>query len=1376
MNETVVVITGAAPLDRRAVEAVPAGATLVAADGGLDHALAAGLAPAVLIGDLDSVSPAGLAWATEHAEVERHAADKGETDTELAIAHAASLDPRRILLLAGRGDRLDHAIAALGSLGAPELARVGELDAWWGGDRLHVVHGPGKVELDLDPGTTFSVLAMHGRCRWRHRRGSALAARRPRPRAARRPRRQQRGCRPPRLRVGHHRNRHRRHPRRPHVKTHRAAVLGVLLASPLVACGDEGRGDGADSITLVAYDSFPTEDTSLNDGTRRSSRRTPASTSRSSSPATPGTMVYQGRAHRRQPRGRRDVRRRQHVPVAGASTATSSSRTRPDGARRRARTSCAPSSPTARPRRSTSATCASTTTSTGSTSTGSSRPRPRRPAEPAVRATCSSSRTRRPRRPASRSCWPPSPSSARTAGASYWAALRDNDVEVVDGWEEAYYERVHAGRAAGPAARRQLRHQPAGRGALRRPAASTEAPTAAVDDDVLPPGRVRRGPARHRARGRGRAARRLPRSASASRPSIPLNLFVYPANGDVALPDEFTEYAVLRRRPGDARPGHDRRQPGVLDRRVDRDSSCADSASGRGFVPNGIWVGSVPTVAGSRPESVLGGCCRSGRRAGHVPRRVLRLARAHRAGALAGRRASARRRGDRLVHAVAGRRQHHARRSPSASCPPTCSPASASRAGASSPALVTVPFVLPTVVVGAALLALLPAPSSAASGRSSSPTSRSTSPSSCASSARCGSTSPATSRRRPRTLGRVPWRVPREVTLPLLRPSILAAASVVFLFTFTSFGVVRVLGGAGHVDDRGRDLAAGHAARRLGAAAALAVVQLVVVALVVGWSAWQQRRTVGARRCARSPGAVRHDPAPSAGSSPSPPSPPPSSWSLPLAALVERSLRVRSGYSLSAWRTPRPDRDPARDQRRRRPGRRPADLACESPRSPLCWPWRSARSPTLAIVACSAAGGCSTPGLMLPIATSAVTIGFGMLITFDASPVDWRASWWIVPIGHALVAVPFVVRATLPVLARDRPRLHEAAATLGALAARAWREITVPHLRRPLVVAAGLALPRSHSASSGPRASSPAAAGDDADRHRPAARPPTGAVLQAQGYVLATILAVATIAIVLLLDLRRPFPAGAAAAPPCSKFVTSPSRSTARPSSRDASLSVGDAEVVALLGPSGSGKSTLLRVIAGLVVPASGSVHRRRAGHHPRPDSPPRHRHGVPGRAALPTSRRRGEHRLRAADAGDPSRGPRPAGRTRCSELVGLAGFGHRHVTDLSGGEAKRVALARSLAPRPAPAPRRAAHRARPRAARSARRRARAHPPPGVDDDAARHPRPRRGDHPGRPCGDDGRPPRRRVLDRRPHPRADAPVAGGRAAQRHAQPRARPRW
>ena len=159
---TVVVITGAAPLDGRAVAAVPTGAVVVAADGGLDHARAAGIDPAVLVGDLDSVTALGLAWASEHTTVVRHPIDKAATDTELAIAYAAELEPERIVLLAGQGDRLDHAVAALGALGAPALAGVDQLEAWWGGDRLRVVHGPGSTTLDLPAGTTFSVLSMHG--------------------------------------------------------------------------------------------------------------------------------------------------------------------------------------------------------------------------------------------------------------------------------------------------------------------------------------------------------------------------------------------------------------------------------------------------------------------------------------------------------------------------------------------------------------------------------------------------------------------------------------------------------------------------------------------------------------------------------------------------------------------------------------------------------------------------------------------------------------------------------------------------------------------------------------------------------------------------------------------------------------------------------------------------------------------------------------------------------------------------------------------------------------------------------------------------------------------------------------------------------------
>ena len=164
-SSTIVVVTGAAPLDRRAVAAVPRDALVIAADGGLDHARAAGLDPDVLIGDLDSISALGLAWASEHAAVVPHPVDKAATDTELAIAHAATFAPARLLLVAGQGDRLDHAVAALGALGAPALAGIASLEAWWGSDQLHVLHAPHAVDLDLPAGTVFSVLAMHGPAR-----------------------------------------------------------------------------------------------------------------------------------------------------------------------------------------------------------------------------------------------------------------------------------------------------------------------------------------------------------------------------------------------------------------------------------------------------------------------------------------------------------------------------------------------------------------------------------------------------------------------------------------------------------------------------------------------------------------------------------------------------------------------------------------------------------------------------------------------------------------------------------------------------------------------------------------------------------------------------------------------------------------------------------------------------------------------------------------------------------------------------------------------------------------------------------------------------------------------------------------------------------
>ena len=96
-------------------------------------------------------------------------------------------------------------------------------------------------------------------------------------------------------------------------------------------------------------------------------------------------------------------------------------------------------------------------------------------------------------------------------------------------------------------------------------------------------------------------------------------------------------------------------------------------------------------------------------------------------------------------------------------------------------------------------------------------------------------------------------------------------------------------------------------------------------------------------------------------------------------------------------------------------------------------------------------------GAMLPLGVSAVTVGFGILIALDEAPFDWRTRWWIVPIAHALVAVPFVVRSVVPMLRRIHPSLREAAALLGASPSRIRRQIDLPLITRGIAVSAGFA-------------------------------------------------------------------------------------------------------------------------------------------------------------------------------------------------------------------------------------------------------------------------------------------------------------------------------
>jgi thiamine transport system permease protein len=94
---------------------------------------------------------------------------------------------------------------------------------------------------------------------------------------------------------------------------------------------------------------------------------------------------------------------------------------------------------------------------------------------------------------------------------------------------------------------------------------------------------------------------------------------------------------------------------------------------------------------------------------------------------------------------------------------------------------------------------------------------------------------------------------------------------------------------------------------------------------------------------------------------------------------------------------------------------------------------------------------------MLPLGVSAVTLGFGFLITLDHPPIDLRESRLLVPIAQALVALPLVVRTLQPVLSGIDDRQRQAAASLGAGPLRVLRTVDLPVLWRPLLAAAGFA-------------------------------------------------------------------------------------------------------------------------------------------------------------------------------------------------------------------------------------------------------------------------------------------------------------------------------
>ena len=159
-EELVVVVAGGGAPQREALPAIPSGTPVVAADSGLEHARELGLEVTIAVGDFDSASPEAVAAAeASGTRIERHSTEKDATDLELALDAALELRPRRVVVLAGIGDRLDHLFSAFLLIASPRYAGV-ELDAHIGRARAHVIRG--ERTLSGQPGELLSLFALHG--------------------------------------------------------------------------------------------------------------------------------------------------------------------------------------------------------------------------------------------------------------------------------------------------------------------------------------------------------------------------------------------------------------------------------------------------------------------------------------------------------------------------------------------------------------------------------------------------------------------------------------------------------------------------------------------------------------------------------------------------------------------------------------------------------------------------------------------------------------------------------------------------------------------------------------------------------------------------------------------------------------------------------------------------------------------------------------------------------------------------------------------------------------------------------------------------------------------------------------------------------------
>lgn len=302
-------------------------------------------------------------------------------------------------------------------------------------------------------------------------------------------------------------------------------------------------------------------------------------------------------------------------------------------------------------------------------------------------------------------------------------------------------------------------------------------------------------------------------------------------------------------------------------------------------------------------------------------------------------------------------------------------------------------------------------------------------------------------------LGARGWRLWIDIRIPIIRPIIWASGLLVFTFTFTSFGVILLLGGLRYATIEVEIYNQAMNLFNLPMAAVLSSVQMVILLFALNVYTRLQRNITTVSL--QSQKAVARKPRTA------------SEYIIvfitigfmalfllaPLLALLLQSLTDKSGFTLRYF----------------------ADLGqvgrgsvfnvppIEAVKNSVIF---ASITTTLAVMLGVLLAmllhtqrknrliGWLDALVMLPLATSAVTLGFGFIIGFSSPPMVWRSEWWLIPISHTLVALPFVVRSVLPALRAIPKQIHEAGMMLGVGQWGRWYRLELPLVSKGVVVGA----------------------------------------------------------------------------------------------------------------------------------------------------------------------------------------------------------------------------------------------------------------------------------------------------------------------------------